>query len=221
MFISQVQYTNDYLNECTNGNESTNKSKNLKNLLFSSRCSAYPTQELAKLCNGKQECLIKLEQADFDYGFMGSNCKFRAKILSIAYECLPNSFNLNSIPKYNVCPGGTIDHPIHGFIHSPNYPKSHDSSKYCQLTLKLEEHMQRLEIFLIDMELEEVSKRTFVPTDYLQINSREMLFGKKEYQLIYNDTQDAKITFRSDLFFNKRGFLLYFQGKFEFFLRVQ
>lgn len=92
IFISLVKYTNDYLNVCsdenvTNTNKSIGKSPSSLNI-----CSAYPTQELASVCNGKQECLINLAQPDFQYGFMGSNCDFRAKILSVSYECIPSMF---------------------------------------------------------------------------------------------------------------------------------
>ena len=58
-----------------------------------------------------------------------------------------------------------------------------------------------------------MSKRTATPTDYLQINNKEKLFGEKKFMLIYNETKDAIITFRTDLFFNKKGFLLYYKGK--------
>lgn len=117
-----------------------------------------------------------------------------------------------SIPKYSICPGGVIDHPLIGFIHTPNYPDSYDSSQFCQLTLKMNEHIKRIEIFLIDLETEGLSKRHFSPTDYLQINNKEKIFGKKSFSLIYNDTIDATIVFRSDLFFNQKGFVLYFEA---------
>lgn len=230
------------MNQCSfNDVSSTDNSSNRSKIGQKSieQCSAYPTQELAGLCNGKNECIIKLAPPVFKYGFMGSNCNFTAEILTISYECLPGgyffkfkntlqkeqhkifflffnkvSFNLQSIPKYNICPGGTVYKPIHGYIHSPNYPNSYDSGKFCQLTLNLEEHIQRFEIYLIDMKLEDISKRTFEPTDYLTINSKEKIFSEKRFLLIFNDTKSPTITFKSDMFFNKKGFLLYFQGKF-------
>jgi hypothetical protein len=62
------------------------------------------------------------------------------------------------------------------------------------------------------MQLEGISQRNFKPTDYLQINSYEQLFGEKSFQVIYNETATAVIKFKSDRWFNKRGFLLYFKG---------
>jgi hypothetical protein len=61
------------------------------------------------------------------------------------------------------------------------------------------------------MNLEGLSTTTYKPTDYLQINSNEQLFGEKNFSVIYNESVTAVITFRSDLWFNKPGFLLYFQ----------
>lgn len=58
-----------------------------------------------------------------------------------------------------------------------------------------------------------MSKRTYSPTDYLQINNREILFGEKKYLIVFNESTDAIITFKTDLFFNKRGFLLFYRGK--------
>jgi hypothetical protein len=76
----------------------------------------------------------------------------------------------------------------------------------------------RIEIYLLDMDLETTSKRTNKPTDFLQINSGEFLYGYRKYTIVYNGTNDALITFRTDTFFNKRGFLLYFKGnKYYFF----
>lgn len=71
----------------------------------------------------------------------------------------------------------------------------------------------RIEIFLLDLQTEEVSKRTYAPTDYLQINQREILFGEKSHLIVFNESSDAIITFKTDLWFNKRGFLLFYRGK--------
>ncbi|CAF0814916.1 unnamed protein product [Brachionus calyciflorus] len=214
LFISLVEYTNDYMDLCSseirlNSTKPVRFNKNLTNL---NMCSAYPTQELANVCNGKKECLINLVQPNFQYGLMGSNCEFKAKILSVSYECIPNSFDQSNIPKFNICPGGIVDHPLLGFIHTPNYPRSYDSSQFCQLTLKMNDKLKRIEIFLLDLETEGLSKRHFSPTDYLQINNKEIHYGKKSFILVYNDTQDATIVFRSDLFFNQKGFVLYFEA---------
>ena len=78
--------------------------------------------------------------------------------------------------------------------------------------------MERLEIFLIDMELEALSKRTANPTDYLQINNKEQHFGEKRFMTLYNDTKDAVIVFKSDVFFSKKGFFVYFKSKSSFFV---
>ena len=41
------------------------------------------------------------------------------------------------------------------------------------------------------MQLEGISQRNFKPTDYLQINSYEQLFGEKSFQVVYNETSSA------------------------------
>lgn len=102
---------------------------------------------------------------------------------------------------------------MHGFIHSPNYPNLYESGKYCQLTIKVDEKIERLEIFLIHLELESLSKRTANPTDYLQINNKEKYFGEKNFLRLYNESNDAVIVFKSDIWFNKKGFFLYFNAK--------
>jgi hypothetical protein len=102
---------------------------------------------------------------------------------------------------------------MHGFIHSPNYPNIYESGKYCQLTIKIDDKIERLEIFLIHLELESLSKRTANPTDYLQINNKEKHFGEKNFLRLYNESNDAVIVFKSDIWFNKQGFFLYFNAK--------
>lgn len=212
LFITQQVYTNDLDSYC-NKSVLANTTNNL------TKCSAYPTQRLASECNGKQECDIKLDQTWFTYGFMGSNCNFNAELMFISYECIPVDFFDKFIPKYDICSGSSastatnvIDHPIHGFIHSPAYPNKYQSRQFCQLTIRADESIERIEIFLIDMELEGLSSTTYKPTDYLQINSNEQLFGEKSFVIIYNETISPIIKFQTDRWFNKRGFLLYFQA---------
>jgi hypothetical protein len=78
---------------------------------------------------------------------MGSTCDFQAEILSITYECIPTDFKAQYMPKYDICGSSDrnsiIDHPIHGFIHSPSYPKNYPSKQYCQLTIRLDETIDR------------------------------------------------------------------------------
>ncbi len=225
LFISLVEYSNDYLNLCTTKTNDTTTNDNslgqvkIKKQINSNlnRCTAYPTHLLADFCNGKNECLIKLEQTDFKYGFNGANCDFKAIILSITYDCVPVKFYDRSIPKFDICSGKPIQHPIHGFIHSPNYPENYDSAKFCQTIIKIDQNSQRLEIFLIDMELEDLSKRTANPTDYLQIENGPKYFGRKQNLILFNESSDATIiTFKSDQWFTKRGFFIYFNGNLKF-----
>jgi hypothetical protein len=68
-----------------------------------------------------------------------------------------------------------------------------------------------VELFLVDMETEALSKRTYEPTDYLEVDYKEKFFGKKVNQFIYNSTRDVSLKFRTDLLFSNRGFFLYFQ----------
>ncbi len=91
LFISLVEYANDYSNICLMENAIIgNSTKSISNQAnISKKCTAYPTNLLADFCNGKSECLIKLEQTDFKYGFNGANCDFRAMILTISFDCVP------------------------------------------------------------------------------------------------------------------------------------
>jgi hypothetical protein len=64
------------------------------------------------------------------------------------------------------------------------------------------------------MELEDLSKRTANPTDYLQIENGEKHFGRKQNLILYNESSsETIITFKSDQWFTKRGFFVYFNGK--------
>jgi hypothetical protein len=82
LYITLVQYANDFVNQCNSAH--TELTTN------STPCVAYPTQSLADFCNGKNECLVKLDQPEFKFGMMGSNCDFVSKILTINYECIPS-----------------------------------------------------------------------------------------------------------------------------------
>ena len=64
---------------------------------FVEKCAAYPTQLLADICNGKNECAVNLKAPSFNYSFLGSNCNFKAEILRITYECIPSN-----LPKKNL-----------------------------------------------------------------------------------------------------------------------
>lgn len=198
ILVTLVQYSSE---PCGNTTVKDNKQT----------CVAYPTQSLADFCNGKSECLVRLEQAEFKFGQMGSNCNFKSQQLLINYECVPIKFDDPSVPKYDICSENKLLNPQYGFIHSPNYPNSYPSTVYCQMTLHLDDSMQRVELFLIDMETEALSLKNYEPTDYLEIDSKEKLFGKRKMQFVKNSTSDVLLKFRSDLLFSKRGFFLYFQ----------
>ena len=146
IFITLVKYSADSKSRCLapdSRNSSSISSISLPMHNSPSSCTAYPTQDLADLCNGKQECIVQLNRHAFKYGFKGANCDFQAQMLTIDYECIPSFFSDPTVPKYNICANKPIDHPILGFIHSPNYPNAYESSKYCQLILRTGENVQR------------------------------------------------------------------------------
>jgi hypothetical protein len=125
---------------------------------------------------------------------------------------ISDNFNDAKVPKYDICTQGKIINPLYGFIHSPNYPNYYPATQYCQLTIHIDEqHAERVELFLVDMETEALSLKTYEPTDYLEVDYKERFFGKKWNMFIYNSTRDVSLKFRTDLLFNKRGFFLYFQ----------
>lgn len=203
LFITEQRYDNDNSYKCNVNRAEEPDTK---------ECFAYK-QNLIELCNGKSECIIPMDKPSFKFGFLGANCDFEAQTLQISYECVPIEYNDKAIPKYDICKTQSIDHVVHGFIHSPYFPDSYSSNTYCQLSVDIDIDTQRLEVYLIDLELEGLSKRKHVPTDFLQINTREMLFGNKKMRVVFNSTEDAVFTFKSDTWFNYRGFVLYFKGK--------
>ncbi len=143
LFITLKQYSNDVSNYCNNSSKTTSASSTNP-----VACHAYPTQRLASECNGKQECEVRLNQTTFLYGFMGSNCNFKADILFISYECIPTDYSSEIMPKYDICSGSAdadsvIDRPVHGFIHSPSYPYAYQSGRFCQLTIRVDDSIER------------------------------------------------------------------------------
>ena len=203
LFITEQRYGNDHLNKCNVSSNVTTPA---------SECFGY-MQNLIEQCNGKSECQIPMDMPSFKFGFQGANCDFKAQVLQVSYECIPVQYKEKIIPTYDICATQLIDHAVHGFIHSPYFPNSYESNQYCQLTVHIDVDSQRLEVYLIDLELEGLSKRTHVPTDFLQINSREQFYGTKKMRVIFNGTEDAVFTFKTDTWFNYRGFVLYFKGK--------
>lgn len=113
----------------------------------------------------------------------------------------------------DICKANSLDGAKDGFISSPNYPKNYNGRQYCQLKIKTDTvRNDRLEIYLIDLHLEKPSMWTANPTDYLQINNGEKLFGEKANEVIFNETNDALLVLKTDNFFTHRGFLIYFKG---------
>ena len=102
-----------------------------------------------------------------------------------------------------------------GYIISPNYPNGYQGRLYCNVNIRRNQNRlnDRIEIYLIKLSTEKTSLLSGNPTDYLEINKRNNYFGKVEYQVIYNDTQEANLVFKTDNFFNKGGFLLYYKSK--------
>lgn len=143
LFITLKQYSNDVANYCNKAVNSTDNSPH-----HQAACFAYPTQRLASECNGKHECEVHLNQTTFMYGFLGSTCNFKADILFISYECIPTDYMNELMPKYDICSGtpesdSVIDRPIFGFIHSPSYPGAYPPTKFCQLTIRVDETVER------------------------------------------------------------------------------
>jgi hypothetical protein len=128
---------------------------------------------------------------------------------------LPDNYQDGKATRYNICQTSLIDaHQTEGFIHSPNYPLSYPRRNYCQMKIKFNGvNNERLEVFLIDLQIEKPSLFTANPTDYLQVNNDRKYFGDYKYDTLVNDTHDVFLTFKSDTFFTKRGFLIYFRGK--------
>jgi len=122
------------------------------------------------------------------------------------------NFDDKSIPKYDICSSVSIENPVHGFLHSPNYPNSYASNIYCQTSMDINAEFQRLEVYLIRLETEGLSKRRWKPTDSLLVNN-QYFYGTKEYRVIYNETDNVVFLFQSDTWFNYQGFYLYFKGK--------
>jgi hypothetical protein len=54
-----------------------------------------------------------------------------------------DNFYDRTIPKHDICQNKNIEHPVLGYIHSPNYPNKYDSNVYCQMTIKKSENIER------------------------------------------------------------------------------
>jgi hypothetical protein len=88
LFISLAKYTSDG-SACSNDAQLQLYKSQRKDTTNFLKCHAYLTQDLATHCNGQQECFINLVRPNFKFGFNGSNCDFKPKDLTIAYECIP------------------------------------------------------------------------------------------------------------------------------------
>lgn len=100
IFIAQARFENDYDDYCYNRltlNTSTNSTANIadnrNNGEFQNiNCIAIHNQKLRADCNGKNNCEIKLSEADVtfreDVSTYQSNCEFIAQRLTVSYECI-------------------------------------------------------------------------------------------------------------------------------------
>jgi hypothetical protein len=133
------------------------------------------------------------------------------------FFCNKDNYKSENATKYNICQTGSIDtHQNEGFIVSPNYPDPYPRRNYCQLKIKFNSlTTDRLEVYLLDLQIEKPSFWSANPTDYLQVNNERKYFGDHKYELLTNDTTDVFLAFKSDTFFTKRGFLIYFRGIFN------
>jgi hypothetical protein len=169
-------------------------------------------EDIGRQCNGRTKCELNLNiNRNFENGSQ-SNCDFKSDRFIINYECIPHELKneKNSLPIYDVCKQDQLENIDQGFLISPNYPNNYNGRRYCPFKIKANEN-RRLEMYLIDMELEKKSLLTANPTDYLEINNNGKLFNKHSYEVIYNETSDALVLFKTDNFFTKRGFLIYFK----------
>ncbi len=239
IYISQVLYENDFDNYCsdshyidTSQNEELRQCRAFNNDLIRSMCNS--KQECHISLNDISKANLK-----FKIGIDGSNCNFTAERLTVRYECINGkdisdlylcNFETNlsdilfilkdnlkdeSVFKYNICNQDMLNYyPNEAFITSPNYPSAYSRRSYCQLKIKLNPFRhERLELYLIDLHMEKASLLTANPTDYLELNGLNKYFGDRGYELLINTTSDISLTFKTDNFFNKRGFLVYFRGR--------
>ena len=141
--------------------------------------------------------------------------------------------NDKSISKYEICSnkpkGAVMVEPSQGFIHGPNFfiNDNNRMSLDCKLIIKIDSDRQRLEVYLLGMELAGLSNRTNLPLDTFQINNQEILYGeryldrfeKQNVENIYNSSSNAVLKFKTlnyddkKRLSKKRGFYMYFKGK--------
>lgn len=219
MIVVSVLHENDYDYYCRR----VKQNGDIEDGKFEEKTRCYAlinnkNEEIYRQCNGKNKCEINLSiNRNFLNGTQ-SNCNFKSDRFIVNYECIPNELNAqNSLPNFDVCKSNELDNIDQGYLTSPNYPKNYNGRKFCQLKIKVKQN-KRLEMYLIDMELEKTSLITANPTDYLEINNNGKFFGDRSYEVIYNDTKDALITFKTDNFFNKRGFFVYFKSRLTYLL---
>ncbi len=115
--------------------------------------------------------------------------------------------------QINICEADKDIYVNDGYILTPNYPSSYPDSLYCKARIRRKElKNDRIEIYLIKLSTEKTSIVTANPTDYLEINNENPLFGNLEYEIVFNETKDVNLLFKADNLFNKGGILLYFKS---------
>ena len=99
LFITEVQYENDYDNYCYNKLVNNNETLNSEEVYFDRKCYSFKKDKVSNECNGKTKCDISLNHDNnehdliFDDKFIGyKSCNFIAKRVIVNYECIAGKF---------------------------------------------------------------------------------------------------------------------------------
>ena len=94
LFITEVQYENDFDSYCYN--KQISKEPSDEENFSDKKCYGYNKVKIASECNGKSKCIVKLDNGlKFDEKFIGyKSCdNFMANRLIVSYECIDGESN--------------------------------------------------------------------------------------------------------------------------------
>lgn len=105
-----------------------------------------------------------------------------------------------------------------GYISTPNYPNYYNSSKNCEVKIKVKPG-QQIKLYIIDMDLESNGSKGCPDWFYAHDNYHSVtLCGKRSNEdLPKSMSNEQFIQFMSNAAINRKGFWLYYEGKFTLF----
>ena len=102
-----------------------------------------------------------------------------------------------------------------GYIRSPHYPHNYPNNLRCTLTIRLADRNQRLQLHIIDMNLQ---KNDTACADWLHTfdgyRSNTVCSSRVRHHLLTTLENHLVVEFQSDADVRQKGFWLYYKGNF-------